>query len=108
VLLLPGFLALVIAALLAVYLPVWASVSIALTAVVAVAIGGGALLAKATIAGAVFGVGVWLSLRYLRQRRIERITRDMNWVDIANAKTTQNPRAVQRKSQQRDTERRAA
>jgi hypothetical protein len=106
-LLLPGFLALVIAVLLAVCLPAWASVSIALAAVVVVAIGGGALLAKALITGAVLAVGIWLSLRYLQQRRIKRIARDMNWVAIANAKT-QDPRAAPRISQQRHTDRRAA
>lgn len=92
---------------LAFCLPAWASLSIALTAVVVFAIGGGALLAKALIAGAVLAVGVWLSLRHLRQRRIKRITRDMNWVAMANAKA-RDPRAEQRKTQQRHTERRAA
>lgn len=106
-LLLAGFLALVISGFLAFCLPVWVSVSIALTAVIAVAIGGGALLAKALIGGAVLAAGVWLSLRHLRQRRIKRIARDMNWVATANAKT-QDPRAAQRKSQQRHAERRAA
>lgn len=102
------FLALVISALLAFCLPAWASVSIVLTAVVVVAIGGGALLAKALIIGAVLAVGVWLSLWSLRQLRIRRITRNMTWVPTFNARVRLVSRAGQRKTQQRNTDRLAA
>jgi hypothetical protein len=60
--------------------PLWASVSIALAAAVIVGIGGGELLAKALIIGAVLAVGVWLALRHIRRRHIERSTSGTNRV----------------------------
>jgi hypothetical protein len=95
-------LAVVISVVLALYLPTWASLSIALAAVVSVAIGGGALLAKASIAGAVVFAVVWLSRQRLRRRADQRIAADVKWLAIPEAKK-KDPQ-----SGQRSTERRAA
>jgi hypothetical protein len=99
--LIPAVLA--ISAILAFCVPVWASLSITLAVVVIVAIGGGELLAKSLIAGAVLAVGVWFTFRHIRRRRMERSTAGMNWVAIPEAKREAPPRA-----EQRQTERRAA
>jgi hypothetical protein len=52
-------LALLVSVLVALYLPVWASALIALGAVLAVAAGGGALLAKAAAACGVALIAAW-------------------------------------------------
>jgi hypothetical protein len=95
-------LALVISVVLALCLPTWASVSIALAAVVTVAIGGGALLAKASIAGVVVAAVVWLARRHLQRRADKRITADVKWLAIPEVKKKEP------KSSERGTERRAA
>ena len=94
--------ALVISVVLALCMPVWASVSIALAAVVTVSIGGGALLAKASAVAGVAALVAWLSWRYLRNRVPERIAANVKWLAIPVAQ--KEPR----QAAQRTTERRAA
>jgi hypothetical protein len=99
--LLAVLLGLMIAVLVALCLPTWASVSITVIVVLSVAMGGGALLAKAAIAGAL-GVGVfWLVRRHLQRREIERDAPAVKLVAIPGATT--EPQARQSR-----TERKAA
>ena len=95
-------LALAIAAFLAFCLPVWASISITFAAVMMVVIGGGALLAKGSIAAAAVGVVVWLWHRHARRRAVERIPTVVNLLAIPE------PKAKDARASQRRTERQAA
>jgi hypothetical protein len=78
------FLALVVAVCLAFCVPTWASISITFAAVVLVAKGGGALLAKGFITGAAFAGIVWL-WRDLRRKRLER-SANIKWAAIPEVK----------------------
>jgi membrane protein implicated in regulation of membrane protease activity len=95
-------LALVIATVLAFCLPVWASLSIALAAVLTVSIGGGALLAKAFVAASIVAVVVWLWRRHQRRQLLEQTDANVRLLAIPEAKT-KGPQAGQRR-----TERQAA
>ena len=94
-------LALIVSVLLVYCLPVWASLSITFAAVAIVAIGGGALLAKASVAGAVGVTVVWL-WRHLRRRAMKQAPADMKVFAIPGART-KAPQADRRR-----TERQAA
>jgi hypothetical protein len=95
-------LALVISLVLTFLVPIWASISLALATAVLVAIGGGALLAKALLV-VVLVAGVWLALRHRWRRRNGRIASSMNHrVAIPEAKS-KAPTA-----EKRITDRRAA
>ena len=95
-------LALIVSVLLVYCLPVWASLSITFAAVAIVAIGGGALLAKASVAGAVGVTVVWLWRRHLRRRAMKQAPADMKVFAIPGART-KAPQADRRR-----TERQAA
>jgi hypothetical protein len=95
--LLAVFLALVIAAVLALCLPAWASVSIALAAVLIISIGGGALLAKALVAGAVATVVVWLWRRHLRRQAFKQAKANVMVLAIPESKT-KDPEASRRRA----------
>jgi hypothetical protein len=82
--LLAMLLALVISLVLTFCVPIWASISIALAAVVLVAMGGGVLLAKGFITAAAVAVVIWL-LRDLRRKRLER-TANVKWMAIPELK----------------------
>jgi tRNA A37 N6-isopentenylltransferase MiaA len=101
--LLAVFAALIISALLAFCLPVWASASIVLAAVILVAIGGAALLLKALIAGLPVAGVAWLVRQHLHRRRIKRMQTDSKLLAIPEAGAN-NPR----QASQRRTERLAA
>jgi hypothetical protein len=79
------FLAAVVSLFLAFCVPTWASLSITLSSVLLVAIGGGALLAKGFITGAAVGIVVW-QLRHLRRKRLEQIPVNVHLVAIAEVK----------------------
>jgi hypothetical protein len=91
------FLAVIISVVLAFCLPTWASACIMFAAVLAVAIGGGALLAKAAMAGAVVVLVAWLWKRHLRRQAIQRM-RDFKLVAIPEVRT-KDPQASQRRTQ---------
>jgi hypothetical protein len=67
-LLLAVVIALLVSVLIAVFLPAWASALIALGAVFAVAIGGGALLVKAAAACGVLLIAAWAWRRRAQRR----------------------------------------
>jgi len=94
--------ALVISLVLALCMPVWASASIALAAVVTVSIGGGVLLAKVSAIAGVAALVAWLSWRYLGNRVPERLAANVKWlaIPVAQEKSAQ--------AAQRSTQRRAA
>jgi hypothetical protein len=88
--------------LLAFCLPVWASLSITLTAVLTITTGGGAHFSKAFAAGAVVAVVVWLWRRHQRQQALKQTTANLMLLAIPAART-KHPEARQRR-----TERQAA
>jgi hypothetical protein len=100
--LLAVFVALVISLVLALCMPVWASVCIVLVAVVTVSVGGGALLAKVSAVAGIAALVAWLSWRSLRNRVPERIAANVKWlaIPVAQKKSAQ--------AAQRPTQRRAA
>jgi hypothetical protein len=93
--------ALAISVVLALCLPTWASLCIALVAVVTVAVGGGALLAQVSAVGCLIALAAWLARTCLR-RRAKRMAAEVKWLAIPE---------VQRSASQapaRRSERRAA
>jgi ABC-type branched-subunit amino acid transport system permease subunit len=99
--LLAAILGAMVAVLLVLFLPTWASVSITLAAVLCVAIGGGALLAKALVAGVLLAAVFGLLRRHLYRRDIKRDAADLKFAAIPEA--NRKPRAAQA-----GTERKAA
>jgi hypothetical protein len=95
--LLAVFIALVVSLFLTFCVPAWASISITLAALVLVAKGGGALLAKGFVAAASVVFVVWL-LRHLRQKRLDRISTEVRYV-------TMRERTAQAKARPRQPER---
>jgi hypothetical protein len=85
--LLAVFLALTISVVLVFCLPTWASVCITFAAVLSAAIGGEALLAKASIAGGVVALVVWLGRRHLRRRASERMPAEAELLAMPELKT---------------------
>jgi membrane protein implicated in regulation of membrane protease activity len=104
--LLAMFLALVISLVLTFCVPIWASISIALAAVVLVAMGGGVLLAKGFITAAAVAVVIWL-LRDLRRKRLER-TANVKWMAIPELKDRAEVKEAEAETRPRPPERLAA
>lgn len=94
------FAAMVLASIAAFMLPAWASIGIALGAVALAAAGGGALLAKAAVGGAILGVG-WYYVRH----RLRRGAAPSQGVTL---QTEARPRPQQAQPVKRVEERRAA
>jgi membrane protein implicated in regulation of membrane protease activity len=76
--------AVVISLVLTYGLPTWASITVALAAVLVVSIGGGALLAKVVAVCALVVVGIWLVRRHKRRQPLRR---DKQWPTVTAAKT---------------------
>ena len=66
----------------ALYLPVWASVSITVGVVVTVTAGGPTLLAKVAAAGATLALGAWCWRRHATRRKEEESSRNMRLAAI--------------------------
>jgi hypothetical protein len=94
--LLTVLLSLMIAVLVVLCLPTWASLCITFTAVLCVAIGGGALLAKAAVTGVLAAAVFWLLRRHLQRRAIKRDPADVKLAAIPAADTKPQARQPQR------------
>ena len=81
VILLAVFIALVVSLFLTFCVPAWASISITLAALILVAKGGGALLAKGFVAAASVVFVVWL-LRRVRRKRLDQISAEVRYVTM--------------------------
>ena len=88
--------ALAVSVVLALALPTWASLSIALAAVVTVVIGGAALLAKVTLAGGLIAIVAFAARTYVRRRTTKRVGVDVKWAAIPDVRNNHSQAAARR------------
>ena len=88
--------ALAVSVVLALGLPTWASLGIALAAVVTVVIGGAALLAKVAIAGGLIAIVAFAARTYVRRRARKRFAVDVKWAAIPEVQNNRSEASARR------------